>query len=226
MSFPNRHRPVADARGSAQSGYSMVELILAVAMILVMTAFAVFALRGNRNTFRSDDQAMRILDFMREASNRALAQRQIMRLEIDVTTNVVRIIDENAAGNGDDRIVRRETLENPNAVRLVRSGGGANSPPNAVNTPPAPSNYAAATFAASTHPLSQNNSVCVLRFRPDGTVVDANNNITSMSLYLWEPSSTNADVPAERRRVRAITVFGGTGGVRLWKYDGAAFQGR
>jgi Tfp pilus assembly protein FimT len=226
MTFPNRHRPDAVARRSVQAGFSMIELTLTVSMIAVMSIFAIFALRGSRDTFRSDDQAMRILDFMREAGHRSLAQRQIMRLEVDVTTNAVRIIDENAAGNnGDDRIVRRETLQGPTSVRLVRSGG-TNSPPNAVNTPPAPSNYAAATFAPSTHPLSQNNSVCVMRFRPDGTVVDDNNNIVSLSLYMWEPGTSNPDNPKEKKRVRAITVFGGTGGVRLWKYNGSAFQGR
>lgn len=222
----SQERPRAAAakgRVNAQAGFSFVELLVVLSIIVIMSTYAVFTMRAQRNAFRTDDQGRRILDYIRDASQRALVQRQMMRMEIDLNTSVMRIIDENGAGTTDDVIVRREGLLSPTEVRTVRTVFALNGPPLGVVAPPAPSNYPAAVYAASTHPLSMNNTVCLMRFRPDGAVVDNANNVVSLTLYLWEPAAGNLDAPNEPRRVRAITVFGGTGGVRLWKYNGAAF---
>lgn len=225
MTISTRRRRAADAEGrrTAQAGYSVVELTMVVSIVGLLSAFALFELAGHRQAFRTDDQSRRILDFMRDASQRALVQRQLMRLEIDIDTNTMRIIDENAAGVADDAIVRREALPDQSVVRLVRTVVALNGPPTGVIAPPAPSNYNAAAYGVSTHPLSLNSTVSVMRFRPDGTVVDNANNVTSLTLYLWEPSTADANIPNVLGRVRAVTVFGGTGGIRLWKYNGNNF---
>ena len=234
---------------SNENGFSLIELFIVVAIIMVMTTFAIFALMPHRNLYQTDDQALRVLDFMRDASQRALTQRQVMRLEIDQTNNVIRIIDENQVdqGTADDRAVRQEALENPNNVRMYLTPPGAtppttSGPPNssgppsavAVPPPPAPSNFPAAAYAACMHPLAVSHSAghrgWTARFLSNGSVVNAgsdavgtNATLTSATLYLWPPRAGAPNTAAQPQAVRAITIFGGTGAVRLWKYNGNAF---
>ncbi|MBA3439777.1 MAG: prepilin-type N-terminal cleavage/methylation domain-containing protein [Pyrinomonadaceae bacterium] len=232
---------------SNENGFSLIELFVVIAIILIMSTFAIFALMPHRNAYRTDDQALRILDFMRDAGQRAITQRQVMRLEIDQTTNVIRIIDENqvALGTADDAMVRQEALENPNFVRLYLTPAGATPPtsggppnsggtPSAVTLPPAPSNFPAAVYAACLHPLtvshSANHNGWTARFLSNGSVVNAGTNaagtnatLTSATLYLWPPQAGAPNTAAQPQAIRAITVFGGTNAVRLWKYNGNAF---
>lgn len=234
---------------SAENGFSLIELLIVVAIISIMTTFAIFALVPHRNLYRTDDQALRILDFMRDASQRALTQRQVMRLEIDQTDNVIRIVDENlvGAGTADDGMVRQEPLENPANVRMYLNPAAAGPPiisgppdasggagPVAVVSPPAPSNFPAAAYAACLHPLAVSHTAghngWTARFLSNGSVVDAgidaagtNATLTSATLYLWPPQAGDPDTATTPGAVRAITVFGGAGAIRLWKYDGIAF---
>ncbi len=207
---------------SQEGGFSLVELLIVLAITIIMSTVAVLAIRGTRTAYRTDDEALRIIDFMRDASQRALVQRQTMRLEIDKDDNVIRLIDENGAGTTDDKIFRQEQLEPTTTIRYTRSDATV-GPPDSVVAPPSPSNYTAATFAQSTHPLSNNHSVCVIRFKTDGSATNVAGDSTSLTLYVWEPSATDSNKSKDLRLVRAITIFGGTGGVRFWKFNGTAF---
>ena len=204
-----------------ESGFSLIELLVVAAIIIILSVYAVIALMPHKNAYKTDDQALQILDFMRDAGQRALTNRRTMRLEIDLTANVIRIIDKTP-----DTVVRQMPLESTANVKIATTPASTNKAPGTVPAPPAPSNYAAAVYTTSTDSVSLNNSVCVLQFGSDGTVKDQSNTITSTTLYLWQPqSSTVTDTPANVQGVRAITVFGGTGAVKFWKYNGTAFVG-
>lgn len=211
----------------SQAGVSMLELLVVVAIGTALAGAAVFSATKYKDAYGTDDQQMRVMDLMRDASNRALVQRQTMRLELDATDNVLRLIDENGAGTTDDLVVRLERLASSELVRMTRLTVGDNMPPSGITAPPAPANYNPAVFALSTHPLSTGKRVCVLRFRLDGAVVNTIGEVTSATIYIWEPDKNlGANIPKEKKRVRAVTIFGGTGVMRLWKHDGAVFSPR
>lgn len=196
---------------SSAAGHSLVELLIVVAIVMIMMSFVLFGVTGHKNAYKSDDETMRILSVLREASQMALTQRQPMRVELDATNKTIKIYDENLAGAGDDQQVRVVYLENSAFVREDVAP--------ATITAPTPPNYTAAAFTGTSP------KVWKIWFRRDGTVTDnASPPIpTSVTLYIWPPDPANTNNAKNKKQVRAITIFGGSGVIRFWKYNGTTF---
>ncbi|MGH7785051.1 MAG: hypothetical protein ACREO5_14575, partial [Candidatus Binatia bacterium] len=153
------------------------------------------------------------------ARQRSLTQRRTMRVEINQSNNTVRLIDENQNQTtaDDDIVLKSAALYNPAEVTV----GGVTS--NIGYNPPEPLPDPTAVFKASVYPTSISQTVCTLRFRSDGTVVDAGNNatgtgavMTGATIQVWAPQKAD---PTQSDIARAITVIGSTGTIRLWEYD-------
>lgn len=199
-------------------GFSIIELLIVLTIIVIMSTTTYFYLSAHQRLYKSDDQALLIADIFQEARQRSLTQRETLRVEIDLTANIVRLIDENKPGDvADDVLIRQLALLPPNEVKI-------NQRPNEIdNNPPEPYETPSAIFKQSNYPMSLNNQVCTLRFQSNGTVVDAGTNTTGanasqigMTLHIWLPDKNN---PAQSNIARALTVIGSTGTVRLWEYD-------
>jgi Tfp pilus assembly protein FimT len=209
--------------GADERGHSVIELLIVVSIIVILTAVTIFALTGHKNAYKADDQALKILDFVREASSRALTYREVTRLEIDTTDNKIRIIDENSSTTStDDKEVRSMPLEKVADVVVDKTPSGI--------TVPNPPNYTAATYATDGigHLEGSTNvtghRVWSMRFKSDGTVINNSNAVTSATLFIYPPlSASTLDTPKNTGLVRAITIFGGSVGVRLWKYNGSTW---
>jgi Tfp pilus assembly protein FimT len=208
-----------------ERGASVVELLIVVSIITIMVAFTIFSAVGHKKAYKTDDQTLQIIDVLRAASLRAVTQRQTIRVEINLTSNKVRMIDENTPSTtSDDAEARTLLLDKVTDVKLSAQ------PLNAATLPPSPSNFPVAVFAPSVHPSSTGNNVCTIRFSRNGTVLNAGTNglgasaaITSTTLYVWPPQSADPTRAVTPRAVRAITIFGPSGNIRLWKYNGTSF---
>ena len=218
-----------------EAGFSLVELLTVVTVISIMTSVTIFSFLGNKRAYQTEDQTLRIMDFMRDAKERALSHRQVMRLEVDLTDKAVRIIDEgtpeNASGtdsHGNDKLVRQENLDSSaGPVRIDVQPSNISVLPN-INTAATPVlSYPAAIYASSSHPLSAGHNVWAVRFQSNGSVTDSAGGAvpTSATFFVWQPDTvTNYAAPLQA--VRAITLFGGTGTIKYWQYDGSRFVGR
>lgn len=203
---------------SPDGGFSIIELLIVMTIILIMSTSAYFFLSSHQKLYKADDQALFIADILQEARQRSLTQRETLRVEIDLTANVVRLIDENTPTVAtDDVLVRQLALLPTEEVRI-------NERPNEIeNNPPEPFETPSANFRQSIYPSSLNNQVCTLRFQSNGTVVDAGNNAIGgganqigTTLHIWLPDE---NTPNQSRVARALTVIGSTGTIRLWEYD-------
>lgn len=204
----------------------MVELLIVMAVIAVMSAVSLFYLTGHQKLYKPDEQLLRIADILQEARQRAMTQRETIRVEIDTTANVVRLIDENTAAIAtDDKEVRRLSLLSANDVRIDAAPSNIidAAPPNTTYNPPESVPVPVAVYKLSTYPMSNGNQVCTMRFQSNGNVVDAGTNTigtgavsTGVTLYVWSPSTGNA---AQSSIARAITITGSTGSIRLWEFD-------
>lgn len=201
------HRLVENGRSDPRSfermsGYSIVEILVVLTIIAVMTAIALPYFFNYGRMFKSEDQAIKVMDLMREAGQRAMNQRRTVRIELDGNPAgpVLRMIDENP-----DTVFKTIPLESLSSVRMDTPGGIAR---------PNPPNYPDVAYTAG---------VWAARFRSNGSVVNAADLPISATLFSWPPSETNIAVPRRNEEIRAITIFGGSGAVRYWKYNGTTF---
>jgi prepilin-type N-terminal cleavage/methylation domain-containing protein len=222
MEVPSKFANVTSRRG--EQGHSLIELLIVVSVIAILTAMTIFSLTANKAAYKTDDQALKILDFVREANSRSLTYRETTRLEIDTTDNKIRIIDENSnTTTTDDKEIRSMPLEKIADVVVDRAPTGV--------TVPNPPNYTGAVYAVDTighlegTTTVNGHRVWAIRFRSDGTVVNGANTVTSSTLWVFPPlSAATLDTPKSKPQVRAITIFGGSAGVKLWKYDGTTWN--
>lgn len=201
----------------------MIEILVVMAIVLILTGVSLFYLQGHQRLFKPDDQALQLIDVLQEARQRSLTQRETMRVEIDLTANRARLVDENDVDKAtDDVVIKDVKLFEPNEVRLNAR------PSNITYNPPEPLASASADFRTSVHPGSASHNVCTYRFLNTGRVVNAgetatgnNAQLKSETLFIWSPTKTNEN---ESEVARAITVVGTTGSIRLWEYTTSATE--
>jgi prepilin-type N-terminal cleavage/methylation domain-containing protein len=205
---------------SCQRGFSLVELMVVLAIIAIFVSISLFFYEGHRSLYRPDEIALQMSDLFQEARQRSLTQRETMRVEIDLTRKVANLIDENTAATADDDVVLR-TITLPEASSVTVGS----RPANIGYNPPEPQPVPNAVFTSSVYTPSFGNLACAFRFQRDGTVVNAGNNAigtgavsSGATLHVWSPKE--GDVSTSEV-ARAITIIGSTGTIRMWEFDPA-----
>lgn len=189
----------------------MIELLIVLLILAIMGGITGFYLSAHQTLYKPDDQSLKIVDILQEARQLSLTKRETMRVEIDLTDNVIRLIDENkTATASDDEVVRQVPLSNPLEVNVEQRAT------NIATNPPEPLPTTSAVYSPSVYPLSSTHRVCTLRFKSNYQVVDEADNPTGITLHIWSPSKT---VPGEADIARAITIIGTTGSIRMWEYQ-------
>lgn len=201
------------------AGFAALELLIVVLIIAILAVFTMMAFSGRR-AYHADQQAYLLLDALAEARQRAVTQRETIRLEVGLEKREIRLINENAGGDPlDDRLIRRIPLAMArDLIYDVR-------PANIAGDPVEPTPVPLADFRASLHPLSQSETVATLRFLKNGNVVDAgsnavgdNSNLTGATFYFWQPRpAPDGTATGDGRVIRAVTVLGSSGAAGYWK---------
>ncbi|QQS39804.1 MAG: type II secretion system protein [Acidobacteriota bacterium] len=201
-----------------QKGFSIIELLMVIAIIAVLAIFTVMSL-GFEEAYAADERGMTVLDYLKEARQRSITQREVMRVEINRDQGTVSLINENTAGDADDdEVIRTATLVGADGVVFDRAPQNMDAPPAEVAPVPV------LQFNLSVHPHSAPDNVATLRFHPDGTVTDAGSNevgdnatVTGATIYFWTPLQDGSSTPTNGDIVRAITVLGGSGNTNYLK---------
>lgn len=202
-----------------EAGFSVIELIIVMGIIVLLSAISLPYIYNYKKLNKSEDQTIKVMDLMREASQLALTRRRTMRFEIDLTDNAVLIIDEN--GTAPDRQLKSVPLEMTKELRMDVNPASV--------TRPNPPNYPNATFAADAigHLVGattvSGNTVWAARFRSDGSVVNAGNIPLSSTIFVFPPIAPGSTTARKNAEVKAITLFGGSGAIRYWKHNGTTF---
>lgn len=215
-----RWRPGVRVR--QESGFSVVEIVFAVAITFILTTLAVYNLGARKKLMAQDLQAIQVKDFMNDAATRALTMRRGFRVQVDYTDGKLLLIDENGSGPGDDTLAREVLLTGD-----VKTGPALPTGLNATGLP----NYSALPtetdeggYRNGSGNIISGHQVWTARFRSDGTVTNRQGVVSSGTLYLWPPKSAEEpNRPGNNSLVRAITVFGPGGGIKLWRYNGTQF---
>ena len=103
-----------------ENGFSIVELLVVLVIISVMAGISAYFFNAHQKLYKPDDQSLKIIDILQEARQRALTQRETIRVEINSTLNIARVIDENTPSTAnDDKEVRRVALFGTNEVAIT-----------------------------------------------------------------------------------------------------------
>jgi prepilin-type N-terminal cleavage/methylation domain-containing protein len=203
----------------SHSGFSLTELLVVLGIIAIMSVISLPYIVNYQKAYRSEDQALKVIDLMREAGQLAIARRRTIRFEIDFTDNLALLIDEN--NTAADTLVRRVVLDPTRELRMdiIPAGVSKPNPPNYNDLAAAADTrgHLRGTTSVSGH------SVMVVRFRSDGSVVNNADVPLNGNIYCWPPISAGSTTPRNKVEVRAITLAGGSGAVRYWKHNGTTF---
>lgn len=215
------NEPIQTQTKITERGYSLPELLIVVIIIGILSLFSILYVTASKRLYKVEDQALQVVDILQEAKQRALNERQTMRIEINTVANAVILIDENSAsaGDSDDREIKRLRIGTSGEVRV------GPRPANVNTNPTEPTPVEPLAFAPSSHPLTTGNSVGVIRFTSSGVVLSAGSNsigagatMTGATVYVWKPRAAS---PTNSEMTRGITVLGPSGTIRTWTYDHA-----
>lgn len=202
-----------------QAGASVVEIVIVLVIMAVLSAISLPYIFNYKKLYKSEDQALKVIDLMREAGQLAITRRRTVRLEIDLTDNAVLLIDQNGTPSG--TLIKKIPLEMTKDLRIDTIP--------ATVTKPNPPNYNDAVFATDTigHLVGSTtvigHTIWAARFKSDGSVVTAADVPISANIYVWPPISPGSTTARNKSEIRLITMFGGSGAIRYWKHDGTNF---
>ena len=193
-------------------GFTILEALVVVAIIAIMIGVSIFSLPTAQRSLNVDFAVLQLVDVLRFANQRALAERQMMRVVITPSSNdtpgTIQVIDQNTltAGTADDKVIRTETLPEKHDAEI--DDGSANLP-----MPPSPFNFVAAGDNSTLHVGGK----IVLYFTPEGAMTNAAGDVPqSFSLIYYTPTGTGDPDPG---LTRSITLFGPTAAIRTWTLD-------
>ena len=205
------NQPTTLPSRTVDRGFSVVELLLVLAIIAIMIAIALPSIFNARQTYAIDDASNQLVDIMQFAQQRALGERQVMRVELvpgtTGTRGTIQVIDQETltGGVGDDAVIRNELLPDVADTTI-------NTDPGRFPLPPLPHNF--------TH-WNWPGGRMVIFFMPDGTATNAANTPQSMTLTMFVPLPSGDPDPG---LIRAVTLFGPTGSLRSWAFDPVTSQ--
>jgi prepilin-type N-terminal cleavage/methylation domain-containing protein len=175
---------------STQSGYTIVEMMFAMGLVALLSSMAIVQINVSKPGLKGDGAMRIVLGQLNQARENAITQRRYVRV-IFTAPNLV-------------QIVREDTITTTTILSTVLIGGGVqfalvNGLP---DTPEKLGKSAALNFGSVTN----------VKFSPEGTFVNQDGAFATGTAFLA--------IPDQPLSARAITVFGSTGRIRGYKWDG------
>jgi prepilin-type N-terminal cleavage/methylation domain-containing protein len=190
----------AGRSGNRSRGFSMIELMVAVMIILIVSAIAITSLRPNMQQARVDAAMRQVVDTFRQAREFAIENRRYVNVSFPAN-NQIQMTQMNTltpGAGGINPVLTTLTLAPP----LVFNLDGM------PDTPDAYGNAGPIVFEGII-----NGPVGGMVFQSDGELLDG---VTFLPIN----GSVFLGIPGQQSTARAVTVLGTTGRVRGWKSNG------
>ena len=207
---PDLNAQYQERCANGQRGFSMIEVCVVIALILIISAMAIFALQPALQDAKFDSAMRQVLDQLRQAREYSIANRRYVQVTFPTvvvggtTQYQVVMTERNAppygpAGAGADKVLSTVPIQSP-AQFLVNAA--------AADTPDNFGNGGAIEFGGQIP-----GPVGGTLFQSDGELIDG---ITFQPIN----GTVFLGIPGKATASRAITVLGSTGRVRAWKFNG------
>lgn len=204
-----------------QKGFTLIEIIVVLAILIILTTLAVISLNPNRRMVKTEDAAASIYNIMRQARIQAITRRQFYAAVINTAATdqsvtlpgtmisktflaqSVSLVDMGALAPGDEVIVL--TKQMPSDV--IVNASFFNSPN--MDFPAPERNFTKFDFSTGSY---------VTYFDPAGRAVNAPDGTGSQSYSVFYFSSFDITDTKSPTLLRAITLYGATGGLKFWRF--------
>ena len=182
-----------------ERGFSVVEMLIVVAIIFIVSAMALIALNPTRQQAQADAAMVQVASQLRKAREIAIEQRRDVLVSFDTTNNSITLTQLNLpAGTTDLGTI---PIQAP-AVFMITPG--------MPDTADGFGNLAPIYFnGISGGPVG-------MAFQSDGTFVDGAGNLVNGTVYVG--------IPGVLVSARAVTILGATGKIRMYKGNGTGWQ--
>jgi prepilin-type N-terminal cleavage/methylation domain-containing protein len=179
----------------AEEGFTLIELMVVVAIAAVCMATVVMVNPQFIRAAKADSGVSQAMEILRTARETAISQRRNVQVQF-VGNNTIQIAREDIDANGivtGTTVLRSARLEG--RMRFMLTTGVPDTPDLFGRTAPA-------SFSSATR-----------RFSSEGTFINGNGDPMNGTLFLGNPEG-------DATAARAITFFGPTALMRLWRWDG------
>lgn len=199
---------------NSHGGYTVVDLLIVLALVGVLTALAIPQFVSQRRLLRSSAMIREIVTQIRYARQQALSQRQVFTVQYDDATKTISIIDHNndpessgiavltASGYpntaGSAVVSRVQLTQGGLPASEIRYGIPTGLPTGALSDGVTRTNLSSGKINIS--------------FQPDGSILDTNSNPQDRALFFFNSQAT-------QHTAAAVSVLGAAGRVKLWRYD-------
>ncbi|MGB8541804.1 MAG: type II secretion system protein [Candidatus Acidiferrales bacterium] len=214
MNFPQPNSESTQRSLNRERGFTMIELGVVIAIILIISAMAIFALQPSLQDAKYDNAMREVIDQLRQAREYAIANRRYVQVtfpivviagqptQYQVVTTQKNVAPYGPVDAGADIVLSTVPIQVPAQYFLF---------PGAPDTPDGFGNASPIEFEGL-----NGGPVLGMMFQSDGELVDG---LTFLpingTVFIGFPNAATAS--------RAVTVLGGTGRIRGWKYTGTAW---
>ncbi|HEX4379217.1 MAG TPA: type II secretion system protein [Candidatus Acidoferrum sp.] len=190
-----------------QRGFSMVELLVVVTIILILVGSALVTMVPKVQSSRANAGMELVLGEMRRAHERAVDERRIYRVtfvppnQIQLDIGQVANVASTITGTIPAFTQAQQTLTLPDGIRFTCVGGiptGAGAVPDGLGS----------GANAIDFDLGNGGGGTQIYFQPDGRALDGANRLNDGVIYIALPGNLYSS--------RAVTLFGSTGRSKGW----------
>ncbi|MBL8151383.1 MAG: prepilin-type N-terminal cleavage/methylation domain-containing protein [Blastocatellia bacterium] len=210
------------------SGFSIIEILVVLIILSILATLTLLSLNPHRRMVKTEDAASAIYSVMRQARVQAITRRQFYAVVINTAFNDQNIPLSNATLPATTRFLA-------NSVSLIDMGGittrgdevitltkqlpkdvriNVTSELPAVTAFPQPeSDFQVHNFATA---VPANSYVCY--FDPAGRAVNLADGGGKQQYLILQFSADDVNTSKAPELIRAVTLYGSTGGLKAWKY--------
>ncbi|MEO8077244.1 MAG: type II secretion system protein, partial [Acidobacteriota bacterium] len=183
-----------------ERGFTLIEMMLVVGIMGALAAMAMVIGPSFAKQARADSGTVQILELLRTARETAIGQRRNIQLRFTGTNSMQTAREEIAVAPAPPATTVLRSLVLENRVEFTLVGGLGDTPDGFGGLP-----LTATAFGPSP----------TRTFTSEGTLVDANGDVLNGTIFMSIPNVPNS--------ARAVTIFGTTGLMRTWRWNGAAW---
>jgi prepilin-type N-terminal cleavage/methylation domain-containing protein len=208
-------------------GFSFVELLITLLILAVLVTLSVLTLAPFRRSVKTDDAAGAVFTLMRQARILAVTRRQFYTVVINTSslnqvipinnsTKSIRFAAQSVSLVDMGRIAPQDDEELVLTKRLpldVKVNAATGLPASTAFPQPEQS-FSIFNFSGATP-----SGAFVCYFDPAGRAVNKADGTGTQEYRIFYFSSSDVDVNKSATLLRAITLYGATGGLKFWRYS-------